>query len=209
MDYSHSGKRIAPLAELVGQEGYLSVDLLSVETAETIDHWAVAMITEQGEVIPSEVIEHIWSIPSGVELTDTAIPKAFAVQLEQLKSAQIEQTTEQAKQEALKLFDEQVDKLDTWAEDMKLGLEREIQDLSQTIRLMKSEARKADSIEARLAAQREIKASEALLKRKRADLFAEHDRIEEQKDRLTDNLEQLLSLRSEKQNLFTQRWRII
>ena len=99
--------------------------------------------------------------------------------------------------------------MDTWAEDMKLGLEREIQDLSQTIRLMKSEARKADSIEARLAAQREIKASEALLKRKRADLFAEHDRIEEQKDRLTDNLEQLLSLRTEKQNLFTLRWRII
>lgn len=209
LDYSRSGKRITPLAELVGQEGYLSVDLLSVETAETIDHWAVAMITEYGKVIPSELIEHIWSIPGSVELTDTAIPAKFIDQLEQIKSTQISETTEQAKKEALRLFDEQVDKLDTWAEDMKLGLEREIQDLSQTIRLMKSEARKADSIEARLAAQREIKASEALLKRKRADLFAEHDRIEEQKDRLTDNLEQLLSLRSEKQSLFTLRWHII
>lgn len=209
LDYSHSGKRITPLAELVGQEGYLSVDLLSIETAETIDHWAVAMITEQGEVIPSEVIEHIWSIPSSIELTDTVIPTAFVKQLEQLKSAQIEQTSQQAKQEALKLFDEQVDKLDTWAEDMKLGLEREIQDLSQTIRLMKNEARKTDTIEARLAAQREIKSNEALLKRKRADLFAEHDRIEEQKDQLMEQLEQLLSLRSEKQNLFTLRWRMI
>ncbi len=209
LDYSHSGKRITPLAELVGQEGYLSVDLLSIETAETIDHWAVAMITEQGEVIPSEVIEHIWSIPSSIELTDTVIPTAFVEQLEQLKSVQIEQTSQQAKQEALKLFDEQVDKLDTWAEDMKLGLEREIQDLSQTIRLMKNEARKTDTIEARLAAQREIKSNEALLKRKRADLFAEHDRIEEQKDQLMEQLEQLLSLRSEKQNLFTLRWRMI
>lgn len=209
LDYSHSGKRITPLAELVGQEGYLSVDLLSIETAETIDHWAVAMITEQGEVIPSEVIEHIWSIPSSIELTDTVIPTAFVKQLEQLKSVQIEQTSQQAKQEALKLFDEQVDKLDTWAEDMKLGLEREIQDLSQTIRLMKNEARKTDTIEARLAAQREIKSNEALLKRKRADLFAEHDRIEEQKDQLMEQLEQLLSLRSEKQNLFTLRWRMI
>ncbi len=209
LDYSHSGKRITPLAELVGQEGYLSVDLLSIETAETIDHWAVAMITEQGEVIPSEVIEHIWSIPSSIELTDTVISTAFVEQLEQSKSVQIEQTSQQAKQEALKLFDEQVDKLDTWAEDMKLGLEREIQDLSQTIRLMKNEARKTDTIEARLAAQREIKSNEALLKRKRADLFAEHDRIEEQKDQLMEQLEQLLSLRSEKQNLFTLRWRMI
>lgn len=209
LDYSQSGKRITPLAELVGQEGYLSVDLLSVETAETIDYWTVAMITEQGKVIAPDLIEHIWSIPGSVELTDTAIPAKFIDQLEQIKSTQISETIEQAKKEALSLFDEQVEKLDTWAEDMKLGLEREITDLSQTIRLMKSEARKADSIEARLAAQREIKASEALLKRKRADLFAEHDRIEEQKDLLTDNLEQLLSLRSEKQSLFTLKWRMI
>ena len=197
------------MAKLVGQEGYLSVDLLSVETAETIDHWAVAMITEQGEEIAPDLVEHIWSIPGSVELTDTTIPAKFIDQLEQIKSIQINETTEQAKKEALRLFDEQVEKLDTWAEDMKLGLEREIADLSQTIRLMKSEARKADSIEARLAAQREIKANEALLKRKRADLFAEHDRIEEQKDLLTDNLEQLLSLRSEKQSLFTLKWRMI
>lgn len=209
LDYSHSGKRITPLADLVGLEGYISVDLLSMETAETIDYWAVAMITKQGDVIEPELIEHIWSIPSSVELTDTIFPEKVVEQLEQIKNSQINELTEQTKKEALNLFDEQVNKLDTWAEDMKLGLEREIQDLNKTIRLMKSEARRADSIEARLAAQREIKASEALLKRKRADLFAEHDRIEEQKDQLTDNLEQLLSLRSEKQNLFTLRWKMV
>ncbi len=60
LDYSHSGKRITPLAELVGKEGYLSVELLSVETAEIIDHWAVAMITEQGEIIPPDLVEHIY-----------------------------------------------------------------------------------------------------------------------------------------------------
>ena len=209
LDYSHSGKRITPLADLVGLEGYISVDLLSMETAETIDYWAVAMITKQGDVIEPELIEHIWSIPSSVELTDTIFPEKVVAQFEQIKNSQINELTEQTKKEALSLFDEQVDKLDTWAEDMKLGLEREIQDLNRTIRLMKSEARRADSIEARLAAQREIKASEALLKRKRADLFAEHDRIEEQKDQLTDNLEKLLSLRSEKQNLFTLRWKMV
>ena len=209
LDYSNSGKRITPLAELVGLEGYISVDLLSMETAESIDYWAVAMITKQGDVIEPELIEHIWSIPSSVELTDTIFPEKVVAQLEQIKNSQINEITQQTKKEALNLFDEQVDKLDTWAEDMKLGLEREIQDLNRTIRLMKSEARRADSIEARLAAQREIKASEALLKRKRADLFAEHDRIEEQKDQLTDNLEQLLSLRSEKQNLFTLRWKMV
>ncbi len=209
LDYSNSGKRITPLSELVGLEGYISVDLLSMETAETIDYWAVAMITEQGDVIEPELIEHIWSIPSSVKLTDTIFPEKVVEQLEQIKNSQINEITEQTKKEALNLFDEQVDKLDTWAEDMKLGLEREIQDLNQTIRLMKSEARRADSIEARLVAQHEIKASEALLKRKRADLFAEHDRIEEQKDQLTDNLEQLLSLRSEKQNLFTLRWKMV
>ena len=155
------------------------------------------------------MVEHIWTLPSIVELTDSDIPARAIQQLEKVKEGIVETTTEQAKQDALQLFDEQVDKLDTWAEDMKLGVEREITDLTQTIRLMKIEARKTDSIEARLAAQRDIKNKEALLKQKRADLFAEHDRIEEQKDQLTDNLESLLALSTERQNLFTLRWRII
>ena len=209
IDYSHSGKRISPLAELVGTEGYLSADLLSVKTAETIDHWAVAMTTHEGKVLPPEVVEHIWSLPSTVELTYSEIPARVLQLLEQVKEGVVETTTEQAKMDALRLFDEQVDKLDTWAEDMKLGLEKEITELTQAIRLMKNEARKTDSIEARLAAQRDIKNSEALLKRKRADLFTEHDRIEEQKDQLTENLASLIALHTERQNLFTLRWRII
>lgn len=209
IDYSHSGKRISPLAELIGTEGYLSVDLLSVKTAEIIDHWAVAMITHEGKVLPPEVVEHIWSLPSTVELTDGDIPARALLLLEQVKDGVVETTTEQAKQDALRLFDEQVDKLDTWAEDMKLGLEKEITELTQSIRLMKNEARKTDSIEARLAAQRDIKNSEALLKRKRADLFAEHDLIEEQKDQLTENLASLIALQTERQNLFSLKWRII
>lgn len=209
IDYSHSGKRISPLAELMGTEGYLSADLLSVKTAETIDSWAVAMTTLEGKVLPPEVVEHIWSLPSTVELTDRDIPERALQWLEQLKEGVVETTTEQAKHEALRLFDEQVEKLDAWAEDRKLGLEQEISELSQAIRLMKNEARKTSSIEARLAAQRDIKSSEALLKRKREDLFAEHDRIEEQKDQLAEHLASLLTLHAERQNLFTLRWRII
>lgn len=71
------------------------------------------------------------------------------------------------------------------------------------------QARKTNTIEARLAAQQEIKASEALLKRKQTEFFAESDRIEEQKDRLTEGLEQLLTLHTERQSLFTLRWKMI
>jgi len=74
---------------------------------------------------------------------------------------------------------------------------------------MKSDARKMDTIEARLAKEREIKTQEALLKRKRAELFAEHDRIESKKDELTDDLERLLRPSSEKHTLFTLRWRMV
>lgn len=160
-------------------------------------------------MLPPEVVEHIWSLPSTVDLTDSDIPARALQVLEQIKEGVVETTTEQSKKDALRLFDEQVDKLDTWAEDMKLGLEKEITELTQAIRLMKNEARKTDSIEARLAAQRDIKNSETLLKRKRADLFAEHDRIEEQKDQLTENLASLIALQTERQNLFALRWRII
>ena len=95
------------------------------------------------------------------------------------------------------------------AEDMKLGLEREITELSKTIRLMKNEARKLTVSKHALRHNKKLRRRKGLLKQKRIDLFSEQDRIEEQKDQLTDNLENLLALSTERQNLFTLMWRII
>lgn len=206
--YTTSGRAITPVAELVGQRGYISVDLLRLDTAETVEHLVTAMITSDGEVIPDEVVSRLWTLPSSTDLYDQLVPPTFSPKLQSIKDEKCGELGTDAKTDAYKLFDTEMTKLDTWADDMKLGLDKELKDLDQTIRLRKSEARKSDSVEERLLVEREITDLQRQLKRKRSELFEAYDQIDEQKESLLDDLEKLRDLHSLRTTLFTIPWRI-
>lgn len=90
-------------------------------------------------------------------------------------------------------FDEEMDKLDNWADDMKLGLEKEIADWDSEIRLRKSEAKKLFCLEEKVAAQRAIKDLEKKRTEKRQNLYEAQDEIDVRKDVLLDKIEKMLA----------------
>ena len=107
-------------------------------------------------------------------------------------------------------FETEIDKLNHWADDVKLGLEREISDLDAEIKLRKSEARKMNRLEEKLEAQRIVKDLEKLRSEKRRNLFEAQDEIDAQKDKLFDEVEKTLMQKGIKEEtLFTIRWKIV
>lgn len=93
---------------------------------------------------------------------------------------------------------------------MKIGLEKEIGDLDAEIRLRKSEARKLNGLDEKVAAQREIKEMETLRSEKRRSLFEAQDEIDARKDKLFDEVEQRLrQKKTTEETLFIIKWRII
>ena len=84
-----------------------------------------------------------------------------------------------------------MDKLDQWADDMKISLEKEIKDLDAEIKLRRAEAKKMLSLESKVAAQREIKKLEKGRNEKRQSLFASHDEIDEKKGDLLTDIEKI------------------
>ena len=102
-----------------------------------------------------------------------------------------------------------MDKLDNWADDMKLGLEKEISDLDQEIRLRKSEAKKITRLDEKVSAQRAIKELEKKRTEKRQNLYEAQDEIDEKKDMLLDKIEKMLKQKIIKENIFTIKWRVI
>ena len=102
-----------------------------------------------------------------------------------------------------------MDKLDNWADDMKLGLEKEISDLDQEIRLRKSEAKKITRLDEKVSAQRAIKELEKKRTEKRQNLYEAQDEIDEKKDMLLDKIEKMLKQKVSWENLFTIKWRVI
>ena len=107
-------------------------------------------------------------------------------------------------------FETEIDKLNHWADDVKLGLEREISDLDAEIKLKKSEARKMSRLEEKLEAQRLVKDLEKRRSEKRRNLFEAQDEIDSKKDKLFDEVEQTLMQKAFKEEtLFTLRWKIV
>ena len=102
-----------------------------------------------------------------------------------------------------------MDKLDQWADDMKISLEKEIKDLDAEIKLRKSEAKKMMNLEAKVKAQRAIKDLEKKRSEKRQTLYAAQDEIDGRKDDLLTNIENRLSQHIDKQDIFSIKWKIV
>lgn len=102
-----------------------------------------------------------------------------------------------------------MDKLDTWASDMKVSLEREITDLDAEIKLRKAEAKKMLQLKDKVAAQRNIKELEKKRADKRQNLYEAQDEVDARKEELLTKVEKMLEQKVEEKELFTLRWRLV
>jgi hypothetical protein len=102
-----------------------------------------------------------------------------------------------------------MDKLDQWADDMKISLEKEIKDIDAEIKLKKAEAKKTLNLELKVKAQREIKELENKRSDKRRRLFQAQDEIDARKEDLLTEIEQRLNQKIEQNELFTIKWKMI
>ena len=105
-----------------------------------------------------------------------------------------------------RFFDEEVAKLERWADDLKLGLEREIKDLDQDIKEVRREGQAATALTEKLAAQKKLRAVENERNKKRRELYDAQDAIDGQRDELIGKIEKQLNKEHTMQPLFTVRW---
>ena len=106
-------------------------------------------------------------------------------------------------------FDEEVEKLDRWSNDLKQGLESKIKDLDREIREAKKSASLARSLNNKLEIQKQVKQLEATRKEKRKRLFDSEDEIDNRRDGLISDTERRLQVQESESELFTIRWHLI
>ena len=108
----------------------------------------------------------------------------------------------------LSFFTQETEKLDSWADDLKVGLEREIKELDRQIKEARTKSKSAATLAEKLAAQKEQRDLEANRDRKRRELFQRQDEIQTRRDNLIDELEKQLSQQVAVQPLFACEWEI-
>ena len=182
----HEGK-ISSVESLLGQTGWLTLSLFSVESLnQSEDHIICAAITDSGQILDEEVVIRLLSLPaSSSPLTHVEVElgereKILKAQTQQHQTAIQHNISERN----TGFFEAEADKLDGWADDLKIGLERELKEIERQIKEARRAATVALTLEEKLAGQKQIKALEAQRSQKRKSLFDAQDQIDKQRDEL-------------------------
>lgn len=207
-DYSHNAGKTTLLEPLVGQSGWMRVEKLSIDSFEQEDHLLIACRTAQGEPVFEDVAERMLLLPAEAKELVT-IPSTESEQLAAQLDTARNGILEESAQRNETFFEAEMDKLDSWAMDMKVALEREITDLDAEIKLRKSNARKMAHLEEKVAEHRLIKELETQRAEKRQRLYEAQDEVDARKEDLLSSVERMLQQKTQQTELFTIKWRIV
>lgn len=205
-DYGEYEGKISILEDLRGHSGYLSLSLFTVKSLDQAeDHIIVAAVLEGGQQLDEEAARRLLSLPGQVRHgVSPAIPNNLD-EITQQRQAGIQNDISARN---ARLFEAEAEKLESWADDLKLGLEREIKELDRQIKEARRAATAAPTLEEKLAGQKQIKALESQRNEKRRSLFEAQDEVDKQRDQLIADIEGKLGQRTSLSRLFEIQWKL-
>src|SRR5690606_7443410 len=105
-------------------------------------------------------------------------------------------------------FEQEVQKLDAWTDDLKLGLEQQIKEIDREIKDVRRTAATSPTLEEKLSWQKKQRELEGKRSKLRCELFARQDEVEAQRNGLISQLEVQLQQQVDERTLFTIEWEL-
>ncbi len=208
-DYSQSEKKISILDELVGKQGWLQAKQITISSFENEDHIIFAAFDDEGKNLDEDQCQRLFSLPANIIQTAFGFSKLEKERCNEIYHSHQVGIIEENRKRNHNFFDEEVDKLEKWSEDVRNSIKFEIKELDKEIKTRKTEARKLLNLEQKIKEQRVIKDLEKKLAEKRFNQYQNEDDIENRKDNLLDEVEQRLKQQTTEEHLFTIRWKIL
>lgn len=207
-DYTNNKTtKITILEDLIGKSGWLTLKNLTVDSFEKEDYLIFAGYQDDGEYIDYEQCEKLFML--GVQEMNTVSDHPDYDKLNTHIEARKSGFMDLIAQRNVQFFDDEMTKLDKWAEDRKNSLEIELKQLDKDIKTLKTESKKILKLEDKLNAQKTIKEMEAKRNKMRRDLFDSQDLVDKQKEELIEKIEAKLNQKISEEELFTIRWRLV
>ena len=207
-DYDAYGTRVSTLEPYRGKAGWLTLKLIEVDALGNQEqHLLVTAITSDGITLLEDDPRKLLRLPAVAQppsLLSSADDSALASDVEARKAELLREIN----QRNLGYFEQEVQKLDAWADDLKLGLEQEIKEIDRQIKEVRSTAATAPTLEEKLSWQKKQRELEGKRSKLRRDLFSRQDEVEAQRNGLIGQLELQLQQQVEEHMLFTIEWEL-
>ncbi|UVT16032.1 MAG: DEAD/DEAH box helicase family protein [Nitrospira sp.] len=200
----HDGK-VSVVEPFIGKSGIMSVSLFTVDALDQAEDYLICTgVTDHGEVLDEGVARRLLSLPGIVTKPASSLFDHLALRAR--AEEQQEVIRKQISRRNAEFFENEVDKLDSWADDLKVGLERNIKEFDRQIKEARKAAVAAITLEEKLAGQKQIKAIEAERSKLRRALFDAQDEIDRRREQLINEIEGKLQQKVSSEQLFTIRW---
>ncbi|MEP0753254.1 DEAD/DEAH box helicase [Trichocoleus sp. Lan] len=203
-DYAaHEGK-VSILQPLLEKSGFLALSLFTIEALDQAEDYLIfAAITDEGQPLDEELALRLMLLPGSVTGRLANIFHPFLESFTQQRQLEIQRSISERN---ARFFEVEADKLDSWADDLKVVLERDLKEIDRQIKEAKRAATAALSLEEKLAGQKHIKTLEAQRNQKRRSLFDAQDEVDRQREQLIAQIEGKLTQKVDLQRLFTIQW---
>ncbi|MBU2738621.1 SNF2-related protein [Acidithiobacillus concretivorus] len=206
-DYDAHGTKISTLEPYRGKAGWLTLKLISVEALGNQEqHLLVAASTTDGVPLAEEDPEKLLRLPATTQ--PAGLFNAADADLLADVKARKNVLLREINQRNLGYFEQEVQKLDAWADDLKLGLEQEIKEIDREIKEVRRTAATSPTLEEKLSWQKQQRELEGKRSKLRRELFARQDEVEAQRNDLISQLEAQLQQQVEERTLFTVEWEL-
>jgi len=203
--YQPKAGQLADVKLLCQQSGQLLLTKVSIGNQEQQrEQLLVAAVTENGEVVAEETASRLLRLPLSevTSIEEQPVLPTLTAQCEVLRNSFIQQV----ERDNELYYNEEVEKLERWSEDRRIALDLRIKQLDAEIKEARKTARQLPSLKEKMEAKRSLKA----LERERDNIMLQyHDekkKIEQEEDRLLEEVEQKLATEITSSQLFAVSW---
>ncbi len=206
-DYSTRGEMIGLVKEQIGNSGWLSAEHLKVESLEEEDRILFSAFDDSGRQLHPDFPAKLFFVDGedkGEVNIESLISDRLNLEMERARKLAFEDIS----LKNAKYFDEELEKIDRWADDLKYALEMQLKDLDSRIKQLKRDAKLEPDLKSKLELHRDLKETEAERSKKRRELYEAQDKIDEEKEELISTVEARLQQKISSDPLFSIKWRV-
>lgn len=205
-DYSAWPQTAVAMEPFVGKAGALVAHKVSVRGADDQDHIILAAMTDDGERLDSKIAMRLFELPARIDgAAKLIVPDLVKQTVEKERKTILDDLA--ARQSVW--FDEEMGKLDYWAEDKRAGLKADLKELDEQIKVLKKEIRQTGNLPDKLALQKRARELESNRDKAWRAYDAAAKEIEVQKDGFLDQVEERLGQSVSDEELFAIRFEIV
>ena len=215
LDYAAYGVKVSVLESMRQRSGWLEVQSLQIRSLGAVEeHLLVAAVDEIGQAYDQNVTERLLNLPCSQSSLhegqqyigfSPADRKPLDAEITRQKNVIISDL----ELRNMGAFTQEAEKLDDWADDLKVGLEREIKELDRRVKEARTKSKGAATLAEKLSAQKEQRDLEGQRNKKRRELFDRQDEIQRKRDGLIDELERQLKQEIEISTVLAFQWEMV